>query len=158
MKKIYIICLSIITMGCLNSCLEWGLEELDTYSDTKVTTINFEYRWMVPENPNDPWAGEKLQVKTLLTQATISDGKIKCVITVPPASGTFTEEVRNNVTLQNIIAYVTISSGATILPNGNSPVLGQRGDFSQPNLSYKVIAADKKNEQNWELIIENFNK
>ena len=41
-----------------SSCLEFGLEELETYTDTNITAINFEYRWMVPENPNDPWAGE----------------------------------------------------------------------------------------------------
>lgn len=141
-----------------SSCLENGLEDLETYTDTKITAINFEYRWMVPENPNDEWSSEKLQVKTLSTKAVITDGIIKCNITVPTASGKFTEEVRNSVTLQNIIAYVTISPGATVKPNVDTPVLGHKGDFSKPNLSYKVISADGKNEQDWELVIEKFNK
>lgn len=141
-----------------SSCLEYGLEDLETYTDTKITAINFEYRWMVPENPNDEWSSEKLQVKTMSTQAVITDGVISCTITVPTASGTFTEEVRNNVTLQNILAYVTVSPGATIVPNGDAPVLGHKGDFGKQNLSYKVISADGKNKQDWELVIDNFNK
>ncbi len=135
------------------SCLKAGLGELETYSETKITAINFEYRWMVADNPSDPWAGEKLQVKTLTTAATITDGRIECVITVPPASGTFTEAERAKVTLQNLNAYVTLSPGASITPNGSSPVLGTVGDFSQGGLSYHVTAADGKNEQNWDLQI-----
>lgn len=159
MKKIFIICISIIMMMVsFTSCLESGLDDLETYSETKVTAINFEYRWTVPENPNDPWAGEKLQVKTLTTKATFSEGKIECEITVPAALGTFTEEVRNNVTLQNLNAYVTISPGATISSNGSTPVLGKLGDFTQSNMSYNVIAADGKNKQDWVLLITGFNK
>lgn len=159
MKKIFIICVSIImvTVG-FSSCLESGLDDLETYSETKITAINFEYRWTVPENPNDPWAGEKLQVKTLTTKATITDGKIECTLTVPAASGTFSEEERAKVSLQNLNAYVTISPGATIKPNGTTPVLGKLGDFSQQNLSYTVIAADGKNKQDWALVITGFSK
>lgn len=159
MKKIFIICISIImVIVSFLSCLESGLDDVDTYSETKVTAINFEYRWMVPENPNDPWAGEKLQVKTLTTKATITDGRIECEITVPAASGTFTEEERAKVSLQNLSAYMTISPGATIRPNGSAPALGKRGDFSQSNMSYNVIAADNKNKQDWALVITAFNK
>lgn len=159
MKKNFINCISIIMIiACFPSCLESDLGDLDTYSETKVTAINFEYRWMVSENPSDPWAGEKLQVKTLTTKAIIKDGKIECQITVPAASGTFTQAERAKVSLQNLTAYMTISPGATIRPNGSAPVLGQRGDFSQSNISYTVIAADNKNKQDWALVITGFNK
>jgi len=158
MKKIIIFGLSIIMMLSFSSCLEYGLDELETYTDTKITAINFEYRWMVPENPNDPWSGEKLQVKTLTTQAEIKDGVVKCKITVPNASGTFNEQVRNGVTLQNIIAYLTISPGATVKAVGSTPALGHKGDFSKSDLQYKVISADGKNQQEWQLVIESFNK
>ncbi|MDD3657998.1 MAG: DUF5018-related domain-containing protein [Fermentimonas caenicola] len=158
MKKIIIFGLSIIMILSFSSCLEFGLEELETYTDTNITAINFEYRWMVPENPNDPWAGEKLQVKTLTTHAEIKEGVVKCNITVPDASGTFTEQIRNSVTLQNIIAYLTISPGATVKAVGSTPVLGHIGDFSKSELKYKVISADGKNQQEWLLVIESFNK
>lgn len=145
-------------MLSFNSCLESGLDELETYTDTKITAINFEYRWMVPENANDPWSGEKLQVKTLTTQAQIKDGVVKCEITVPNVSGTFNEQVRNSVTLQNIIAYLTISPGATVKAVGSTPALGHKGDFSKSDLKYKVISADGRNQQEWQLVIESFNK
>lgn len=159
MKKFIISCISfIMIVVCFSSCLESGLDDLETYSETKITAINFEYRWTVPENPNDPWAGEKLQVKTLTTKATFSDGRIECEITVPAASGTFTAEERAKVSLQNLNAYVTISPGSTIRPNGSTPVLGNLGDFSQSDMSYNVTAADGKNKQDWVLVITGFNK
>lgn len=159
MKTKFIICISLFAfLFSFSSCLESGLDELDTYSDADVTAINFEYRWTIPENPNDPWAGDKLQVKTMSTASTFGDGTIECVITVPVASGTFTASERDNVALNNLNAYVTISPGATIVPMGNAPVLGKIGDFSQSEMSYQVISADKNNKKVWKLIIKAFNK
>ncbi|WP_419031823.1 DUF5018-related domain-containing protein [Dysgonomonas gadei] len=159
MKKIFIICISIIMIiVSFPSCLESGLHDVETYSETKVTAINFEYRWMVQENPNDPWAGEKLQVKTLTAKTIFTDGKIECEITVPAASGTFTAEQRDKVSLQSLIAYMTISPGASVRSNGSAPTLGKLGDFSQSNMSYNVVAADGINKQDWVLVITAFNK
>lgn len=157
-KNIILSSVLILIMMCLSSCLESGLDDLDTYSETEIKAINFEYRWSIAENPDDPWAGEKMQVKTLSTKANIADGVIECEITVPAASGTFTEEERNKVTLSNLNAYVTISPGASISPNGDSPMLGKSGDFSKPDISYKVTAADGKNKQDWKLVIKDFTK
>lgn len=157
MKKIFLVCVSLMTVAiCSTSCLKSGLDELDTYSDTKITAVNFEHRWMIPINPADPWAGEKMQVKRLTVTTSITDGRIECTVTVPAASGTFTAEERGKVTMSNIAAYMTISPGATIRPNGPSPVLGTRGDYSG-TLNYTVIAANGK-EQNWEIVVTAFNK
>ncbi|WP_108821641.1 hypothetical protein [Dysgonomonas sp. Marseille-P4361] len=159
MKKNSILSLILVIMvACFPSCLESGLDDLPTYSETEVKAINFEYRWAIPENVYDPWAGEKMQVKTLTTKANFADGVIECEITVPAASGTFTEEVRSKVSLDNLIAYVTISPGASIAPNGSSPMLGKAGDFSKADMSYKVTAADGKNKQDWKLVIKSFIK
>lgn len=156
-KVIIYMILSVFLLG-FSSCLESGLDELPTYTDAEITAVNFEYRWTVAENTNDSWGGEKLQVKTLSTTATFNDGVIECVITVPAASGTFTDAVRSNVTLSNLNAYVTISPGATISPVGNAPVLGKLGDFTPSDISYQVVSADKKNKKVWQLVIKSFNK
>lgn len=154
--ELIIVILLLASLINLSSCLESGLGELDTYSDADITAINFEYRWAVAENPDDPWAGEKLQVKTLTTSAIFSNQLIECQITTPTASGSFTETERANVALNNLNAYVTISPGATIEPVGNAPALGERGDFSQSELYYQVTSADKKNTKRWQLVIISF--
>ena len=159
MKTKLFIYISMLTFTLsLSSCLESGLGELDTYSDANITAINFEYRWAILDNPNDTWADEKLQVKALTTSSTFSEGTIECAITVPVASGTFTEAERAKVSLSNLNAYVTISPGATIKPIGNSPVLGKLGDFSISEISYEVISADNKNKKVWKLVIKGFTK
>lgn len=159
MKTKFIICISLFTfLFSMSSCLESGLDELDTYSDANITAINFEYRWTVPENTSDPWAGDKLQVKTLTTSSTFADEVIECVITVPAASGTFNATEREKVALNNLNAYVTISPGASIEPIGTTPVLGKIGDFTQSSMSYQVISADKKNKKTWQLVIKSFSK
>lgn len=159
MKTRFIIYISLFTfLFSLSSCLEAGLDDLETYSDADITAINFEYRWAISENANDPWAGEKLQVKTLSTSASFNDGVIECEITVPTASGSFTEAERAKVSLNSLNAYVTISPGATIKPIGNAPVLGELGNFTQSDITYQVISADKKNRKVWKLVIKSFNK
>jgi len=159
MKTRFIIYISLFTfLMSFSSCLEAGLDDLPTYSDADITAINFEYRWAIPENENDSWAEEKLQVKTLSTSATFKDGVIECEITVPAASGSFTESERAKVSLNNLNAYVTISPGSTIQPIGNAPVLGKLGDFTQSGISYQVISADKKNKKVWQLVVKSFNK
>lgn len=160
MKTKFYIQISILFAFILSfsSCLESGLDELETYSEANITAINFEYRWAVAENANDTWAGEKLQVKTLSTSATYGDGTIECTLKVPAASGTFTEAVRGQVALSNLNAYVTISPGSTIKPIGNSPVLGELGDFTQSDISYEVISADKKTKKVWKIVIKSFEK
>ena len=86
---------------CLSSCLTAGLDDdLPVYTEAEVTAFNFEYRWTIQEG-----ISEKLQVKTLTAQTKINqaEGLIECAITVPKVSGTFTEEVRNQVSLSKLI-------------------------------------------------------
>lgn len=141
-----------------SSCLESGLDDVPTYSDADITAINFEHRWAIPENEKDPWAGEKLQVKTLTTAATFNEGVIECEIKVPVASGAFTETERGKVALSRLNAYVTISPGATIKAVGATPMLGDVGDFSMSDMSYEVVSADGKNRKQWKLVIKRFEK
>lgn len=141
---------------CLSSCLTAGLDDdLPVYTEAEVTAFNFEYRWTIQEG-----ISEKLQVKTLTAQTKINqaEGLIECAITVPKVSGTFTEEVRNQVSLSKLIGYATISTAASIAPVGSAPVLGKVGDFSQSDMVYEVTAADNKNKKQWRLVITSFTK
>lgn len=141
---------------CLSSCLTAGLDDdLPVYTEAEVTAFNFEYRWAIQEG-----ISEKMQVKTLTTKTLINndEGLIECTITVPKASGTFTDEVRSQVSLSNIVGYATISTAASIAPIGSAPVLGKVGDFSQSDLVYEVTAADNKNKKQWRLVITGLSK
>ena len=138
-----------------SSCLEGGLDDLPVYDEANIKSIKFEYRWMVKEG-----TGEKLAVKSLPTRYDIDEGAstITCDITVPEASGIFTEAVRSNVSLKNLNAFCSISTAATMKPLGSAPVLGKIGDFSQQNMEYEVTAADGKTKKVWKLIISGFHK
>ena len=83
---------------------------------------------------------------------------VTCTITVPAVNGAFTREVRDKVALNNLNAYCTISTAATITPVGDTPVLGKIGDFSKSDMQYEVVAADGKTKKIWKLIIGGFNK
>lgn len=155
MKTIRILFLLII-MATLGSCLTSGLDELPVYEEAEVTNFKFEYRWAAKEGISDI-----LMVKPLNVDLSINKEKqeVRCKITLPGAdSQSFTEAVRNQVSLSNIVGFCSISTAATIHPVGNAPVLGKPGDYSQQLMQYEVIAADKKTKKTWTLIIESFEK
>ncbi len=140
----------------LSSCLTAGLEDLPVYEEAEITNFKFEYRWAEKEGISDV-----LRVKPLNTELSINGDKqeVRCKIIVPPADAQrFTETVRNNVMIDNIVGYASISTAASIKPLGNAPVLGIPGDFSQQTMHYEVIAADQKTKKTWSLIIESFDK
>jgi hypothetical protein len=154
--KAYRFLFLLILFPFFTSCLTTGLEELPVYKDAEITNFKFEYRWSEKEGTSD-----LLKVKPLTVNLAINKEKqeIVCKITVPQAdSQGFTEAVRDNVSLNNIVGFCTISTAATIAPIGTSPALGKPADFSQPNMSYEVIAADKTTKKTWKLIIESFSK
>lgn len=88
----------------------------------------------------------------------VENTTVTCNITVPAVNGTFTQEIRNQVTLSNLNAYCTISTAATIIPIGDTPMLGKIGDFSKSDMQYEVIAADGNTTKTWKLVIDGFNK
>lgn len=138
------------------SCLTAGLEDLPVYTDADVTNFRFEYRWSEKEGTSD-----RLRVKPLTVNLTINKEKqeVICNIIVPATdSQGFTDAIRSQVSLHNIVGFCTISTAATINPIGASPSLGKPADFSQNNMSYEVIAADRTTKKTWKLVIESFNK
>ena len=114
--------------------------------------MNFEYRW---------WdeAKDQMAVKTLNIEKQISkdDNLITCKLTVPTASGSFTDAVRQNVSLSNLIAYIDLSTAARIMPLNGAPKLGSPGDFSAKEFKYQVTAADGTKRE-WTIKITDFVK
>ena len=134
MKKLINTVLLLFLIGTVSSCLKSGLDDLEAYNEAEITNLNFEYRW---------WdeAKDQMAVKTLNIEKQISkdDNLITCKLTVPTASGSFTDAVRQNVSLSNLIAYIDLSTAARIMPLNGAPKLGSPGDFSAKEFKYQVI-------------------
>lgn len=141
MKKILVITsLALFIITSLSSCLKRGLDDLPAFTDANIDRFDFEYRWddngtfrVVRFNTNVPVvSGKNLSVTTI----------------VPNAGGSFTEAIRNGITVSNIVGMCNISTAATIVPVSNAPELGIPGDFSVP-VTYEVIAADGIVKNTW---------
>jgi hypothetical protein len=145
----------ILTLVCLisfTSCLEYNLDELPAFSDADILEMRFEYRWY-DEIKN-------VMMVQPLTTKNINDKEnkiIKCEITVPEASGFFTNQIRSNVNLSNITGFCNISPAASIKPIEGSPLLGKVSDFSKPEMKYLLTAADGTT-KTWILKIDAFKK
>lgn len=132
----------------LSSCLEAGLDELESYNDAEIRGFKFEHRWEQTINGGN---NTQLGVVSLPTNVKIEGNTVYCTITVPEAGNPsfFTEEVRNNVKLEKIVGIAaTISTASTIYPLEGAPALGKWGDFSKVS-KYKVVAADGKTTKEW---------
>ena len=147
MKKLINTVLLLFLIGTVSSCLKSGLDDLEAYNEAEITNLNFEYRW---------WdeAKDQMAVKTLNIEKQISkdDNLITCKLTVPTASGSFTDAVRQNVSLSNLIAYIDLSTAARIMPLNGAP-----GDFSAKEFKYQVTAADGTKRE-WTIKITDFVK
>ncbi|HAZ02938.1 MAG: hypothetical protein A2W90_09435 [Bacteroidetes bacterium GWF2_42_66] len=135
MKYAHIIFLMVVLFT--PSCIDWGLGELPSYKESEILDLDFEYRYTV-KNDNGV---ERLAVKQLQNKTVISENTIYNYLTIPNASGSFTEEIVKQIALTNIIGYADISTGAIIKPIEGAPELGEIGDYSSV-LKYKVIAAN----------------
>ena len=142
MKKYYLLLVLIISLG-LSSCLESGLDDLPVFEDADITNFNFEVRW------KDATTGD-FKVYGLQNTPTIDKDNKTVInkITVPTANANFPEEVRNAVSVGNIVGYCDLSTAATIEPVEGAPKLGVPGNFSS-SVKYKVTAADKQTEKIW---------
>lgn len=152
MKKLINAILLIFLMSTVSSCLKSGLDDLETYNEAEITNLNFEYRWWDDTN-------NQMAVKTLNIEKQISkdDNLITCKLTVPAASGSFTDAVRQNVSLSNLIGYMDLSTAARIAPLNGAPKLGNPGDFSAKEFKYLVTAADGTKRE-WTIKITDFVK
>lgn len=159
MKKfIYTYGLLILSVFFFSSCLTAGLDDLPNFEDAEITDVKFEFRY---KDPKDKWIdGEPIVKLKNLTVNNKSINKetleITCSLTVPDADDTFTEDIRQQVSLTSIVGKFNISSGAAIAPVDNSPTLGIPGDFSG-TCKYKVTAANKSSKV-WTVKITSLDK
>jgi hypothetical protein len=134
MKNILNCFILILLAGLGSSCLKSNLEDLPAFTDAEITSFNFEYRWIV---------NGVVKIKSLSNSAVINSesATVTNTITIPPADGDFTTEVRSQVSLSTLVGFCYLSTAALIEPVDGAPKLGIPGDFSG-SLKYKVSAAD----------------
>lgn len=152
MKKFVNIVLLIFLMGIVSSCLKSGLDDLDTYSDAEITNLKFEYRWW-----NDDKQQMAVQEISIEKQISTDDNLITCKLTVPAVSASFTADIRQEVSLSKLYAFMDISTAARITPVNGAPTLGKAADFSAKEFKYLVTAADGTKRE-WTIKITDFIK
>lgn len=130
------------------SCLKSGLEDLPEFEEAEISGVQkVEYRYY---DKNDISVVDGLPVVKYvsLNQTNKVEGNTLSIeVTVPAASGSFTEAERAAVSTSNIAVMVTISTAARLAPVGGAPKLGVPGDWSKPN-KYIVTAANG-NQKEW---------
>jgi hypothetical protein len=152
MKNILTI-FSLITLSfMMSSCLESDLDELPLYGDAEITDVDFEYRYIGTSIDTD-----ELDVTTMTVTKTIDsdDCTIIVDIVVPDADDSFTESEREEVTLENLACYLSVST-ASIVTSASIP-LGETADYSSEVATYTIEAADGTTKE-WTLTISSFIK
>lgn len=150
MKKIVSYTLFLLLVISFTSCLKMGLDELPTSDKADITNVKFEYRWWDKST-------EQLRVVELTTSKEIVGHTINCTITVPAVTDKFTAQIREGVSLSNLVCLTDISAAASISPIGGAPALGAPGDFSKKEFNYLIVAADGSNIE-WRINIIALNK
>jgi hypothetical protein len=154
MKNSLLLMLALVCSSCLKS----GLDDLPAFEEADITDVKFDFRY---KDLADEWIDGQPIVKVVTL--TVGDkvinaeaGTITCSVTVPPAAGSFTEDIRGTVALTNLTGKFNLSTAAVIAPLDGAPVLGVPGDFSAAR-SYLVTAADGT-EKSWTIQVTALNK
>lgn len=159
MKKILF--LLTVLMVSLTSCLKSDMEEVEGSTNCELSNVEFEYRWTADIIGSDgkPTGVSELQYKKLDVAKTIDkdNGKVTLKLTVPKVSGNFTGEIRDKVSLSNIVGMFTVSSACNVKPLNGAPKLGVVGNFSEKTYTYRLTAA-AGNYIDWVIDITEFNK
>lgn len=153
MKKIYAIMVFAVLALMNTSCLKMGLDELETYDLNDITNVRFEYRWYEE-------SAEQMNVMEMTVSNDIdAEGRvIECSITVPAATGKFTDEIRSQVSLNALAINVDASTAARIAPVDGAPVMGVfPSDFSAGEFKYTVMAGNGDKAE-WTIRIVDFRK
>ncbi len=141
-----------------SSCLKGNLDDLPAFEEANITDVKFDFRY---KDSSDEWiTGEPIvKVVALTVENKVINaeaGTITCTITVPPADGSFTEEIRNTVALTNLVGKFNLSTAAVIAPQDGAPTLGVPGDFSTTR-RYLVTAANGT-KKDWTIQVTALNK
>ena len=158
MKKISLSTLKwvfmLICMPLLAAC-NW--EDLPAYEEAEISAVQLYHRWASTDK--DPITGEPVVKEKRLNCSSAVDSEnavIKVTVTVPAASGDFTEAVRNQVALNKLWGQVTVSTAARITPINGTANLGTPDDWTQER-KFSVKAANG-NTKIWTIKVVSFTK
>jgi hypothetical protein len=153
--KSTILLMLLFIMALFTSCLKKDLPGYPSFEGASIDKVYLEYRYNGGEtfNGNPVVAFKAMSV----TQTIVAErSTINLVVAVPPASGSFTNEERDRVSLSNLIMYFDISTAASAVPVEGAPKLGDLVDLTIPR-KYEVTAANG-NKKTWTISVTSFNK
>ena len=149
MKKFFNIIAALLLAVVSTSCLDSGLEELDTYKDCNITSG--EIYWRYYSTDVIPGSGEQ-QVKQVRLARAVEQNSDTNTFYIRYVTGNIPEAERANFTESKAVVAVTITTAATIKPIGDAPKLGVPGDWTKDN-QYEVTAADGT-KKTWTIVVE----
>ena len=149
MKKFFNIIAALLLAVVSTSCLDSGLEELDTYKDCNITSG--EIYWRYYGNDVIPGSGEQ-QVKQVRMARAVEQNLDTNTFYIRYVTSNIPEAERANFTESKAVVAVTITTAATIKPIGDAPKLGVPGDWTKDN-QYEVTAADGT-KKTWTIVVE----
>ena len=152
MKKFFNIIAALLLAVVSTSCLDSGLEELDTYKDCDITSG--EIYWRYYGNDVIPGSGEQ-QVKQVRLARAVEQNLDTNTFYIRYVTSNIPEAERANFTESKAVVAVTITTAATIKPIGDAPKLGVPGDWTKDN-QYEVTAADGT-KKTWTIVVEPYN-
>lgn len=155
MKVTYSILIILGGITMLTGCLKSDLNDLPAFEDAQIVSLFTEFRYQDGVSKNSDGSNKVFNLNLPVTRTfklkentgAVSDS-VLLTVSVPAASGTFTEQIRSQVTSANLVVYGNLSTAASIAPLMGAPVWGVPGDFSAPR-QYLVTAADKKTTRTW---------
>lgn len=146
----------LLLMTCsLTSCLRHDLPAYPLWNGDLITNAYLEYRY---NSGQDYWGNPVVAYQRMQVNASIdtTNNTVTLDVTVPPASGSFSDSIRNMVTQSTLWPYFDISTAATMASSGTSPKPGFETDFTKPQ-TYVITAADGQ-KRNWTVIVKSFTK
>lgn len=149
MKKFFNIIAALLLAVVSTSCLDSGLEELETYKDCDITSG--EIYWRYYGTDVIPGSGEQ-QVKQVRLARAVEQNLETNTFYIRYVTGNIPEAERANFTESKAVVAVTISTAAIIKPIGDAPKLGVPGDWTKDN-QYEVTAADGT-KKTWTIVVE----
>ena len=149
MKKFFNIIAALLLAVVSTSCLDSGLEELETYKDCDITSG--EIYWRYYSTDVIPGSGEQ-QVKQVRLARAVEQNLETNTFYIRYVTGNIPEAERANFTESKAVVAVTISTAAIIKPIGDAPKLGVPGDWTKDN-QYEVTAADGTKKV-WTIVVE----
>ena len=149
MKKFFNIIAALLLAVVSTSCLDSGLEELDTYKDCDITSG--EIYWRYYGTDVIPGSGEQ-QVKQVRLARAVQQDLETNTFYIRYTTTNIPEAERSNFTEAKAVVAVTITTAAVMKPIGDAPKLGVPGDWTKDN-QYEVTAADGTKKV-WTIVVE----